>query len=1026
MSKTLPSVSTSSSPPTMDLSESSRFSSRSTSSSPPTMDLSESSTFPSLSRPPTMDLAVNNVFSDFSFPFLWILEISWNIELDFSVSVFEFRQLSYLFANATRMRPEDRSLFVETSLSPFYAKILVEKLLQGFLKSLGDDEDSSSVPCTIEPPPLTAEDFKRQEDHGIDSISSEPLGLGSRLSSPADNGVSSRPSPVVDRVIALDDDHGIDSISSEPPSFKKRIQAMMLLDATRVSRGLPVKMVHCSSVFYDQSLSDQGRMAVNQLLMSRLSIDSIPSKPPELSSPLSTLIEDRVIHDDHGINLIPSQPLLGLGSRLSPSIDTHGIADDHGIDSIPSMPPELSSPLSTLIEDRVIHDDHGINPSQPLLALGSRLSPSIDNRAIDDDHGINLIPSKPPELSSPLSTLIEDRVIHDDHGIYLIPSQPLLALGSRLSPSIDTRVIDDDHGINSIPSKPPELSSPLSTLIEDHFIGNKNDDHGINLISIKPPGLGSRLSTVTDNRVVNDDHGINLIPSKPHGLGSPLSTLIEDRFIVITNDDHGISLIPSKPPGLSSRLTLPVDNPAGSIAHDDHLMTENLIPSEPLGRGSRLLTSFDDRVAINDDHGIDLIPSKPPGLGSPLSTLIEDHFIGIKNDDPKINLILSQSLGRGSRLFTSFDERVTIKDDRGIYLIPRQPLLGLGSPLSTLIEDRDIVIKNDDQGINLIPSKPPGLGSRLSRPVDNCCVSIALDDLEPFGLSSCPSPVVDRVIALDDDHGIDSISSKPLGLGSRVPCPADNCISIALDDLEPLARVTGDHGIDSIEDRVIALDDDHGIDSISSKPLGLGSRPSTVTDNRVIDDDHGINLIPSQHLLGLGSPLSTLIEDRDIVIKNADQGINLIPSKPPGLGSRLSTVADSAILNEPLLGLSPRLSPSIDTRVIDNDHGINLIPSKPPELSSPLSTLIEDRFTTITNDDHGISLIPSKPPGLGSHLFLSLLRHTYLRLICFLCSLSFVHDLISDISDQGRVSVNPVHSHSQSRLVLLHSLVTGS
>jgi hypothetical protein len=222
------------------------------------------------------------------------------------------------------MRPEDRSLFVETSLSPFYAKILVEKLLQGFLKSLGDDEDSSSVPCTIEPPPLTAaEDFKRQEDHGIDSISSEPLGLGSRLSSPADNGVSSRPSPVVDRVIALDDDHGIDSISSEPPSFKKRIQAMMLLDATRVSRGLPVKMVHCSSVFYDQSLSDQGRMAVNQLLMSRLSIDSIPSKPPELSSPLSTLIEDRVIHDDHGINLIPSQPLLGLGSRLSPSIAFH-------------------------------------------------------------------------------------------------------------------------------------------------------------------------------------------------------------------------------------------------------------------------------------------------------------------------------------------------------------------------------------------------------------------------------------------------------------------------------------------------------------------------------------------------------------------------------------------------------------------------------------------------------------------------------------------------------------------------------
>jgi len=93
---------------------------------------------------------------DLSFPCSWI------IELDFSVSVFEFRQLSYLFEDATRMLPEDRPLFVETSLSPFYSKILAEKLLQGFLKSLVDNEDSP-VPCTVAPP-LTAEDFKRQED----------------------------------------------------------------------------------------------------------------------------------------------------------------------------------------------------------------------------------------------------------------------------------------------------------------------------------------------------------------------------------------------------------------------------------------------------------------------------------------------------------------------------------------------------------------------------------------------------------------------------------------------------------------------------------------------------------------------------------------------------------------------------------------------------------------------------------------------------------------------------------------------
>jgi hypothetical protein len=367
---------------------------------------------------------------------LWILELSWNIELDFSVSVFEFRQLSYLFENATRMPPEDRSLFVETSLRPFYAKILVEKLLQGFLKSLGDDEDSS-VPCTIEPPPLTAEDFKRQED------------------------------------------------------------------AHRVSRSFII-------------------------------------------------------------------------SRLK----TFGV-----------------SPLATTV---II---------APLTILSSRAS----------------------NIDSPL----------------IVTDQPLV------------------------------ISSLLSSSVDDDLV-----------------------------------------------LGSLLSTSFVDRVIAL-DDDHGIDSISSKPLGLGSRVPRPADN----------------------GVSSRLSPSIDNRV-IDDDHGI-----------------------------------------------------------------------------------------------NSIPSKPPELSSRLSRPVDNCCVSIALDDLEPFGLSSCPSPVVDRVIALDDDHGIDSISSKPLGLGSRVPRPADNCVSITLDDLEPLARVTDDHGIDSIEDRVIAINDDHGINFIPSKPPGFGSRLSTVADNPVLNEPRELSIL---------------------------------------------------------------------------------------------------------------------------------------------------------------------------------------
>jgi hypothetical protein len=276
------------------------------------------------------------------------------------------------------------------------------------LKSLGDDDDSSSVPFTIEPP-LTAEDFKQQEDarrvsrhfiisrlntfgvspsattvliappailsphasrHQLSSVyfgwqscprllscsvyfncrscQSEPPGLGSRLSRPADNGVS----------IALDD--------LEPLGLGSRPSPSSVTDFAIPSQPPAALDSHLSIN------DDHG-------------IDAIPSKPPGLSSCLSILIGDPVIaikDDTNGIDLIPSQPPV-LGSRLL-------INDDHGIDVIPSQPPALAR-LS-------INDDNGIDdaiPSKP-PGLSSRLSISIGDLIIaikDDTNGINLIPN---------------------------------------------------------------------------------------------------------------------------------------------------------------------------------------------------------------------------------------------------------------------------------------------------------------------------------------------------------------------------------------------------------------------------------------------------------------------------------------------------------------------------------------------------------------------------------------------------------------------------------------------------------
>jgi hypothetical protein len=176
--------------------------------------------------------------------------------------------------------------------------------------------------------------------------------------------------------------------------------------------------------------------------------------------------------------------------------------------------------------------------------------------------------------------------------------------------------------------------------------------------------------------------------------------------------------------------------------------------------------------------------------------------------------------------------------------------------------------------------------------------------------------------------------------------------------------------------------DDHGIDliaedSMSSEPLlGLGSPLHLDLEDdfgidRVIDDDHGIVLVTtldsmsSEPLFELGSRLSPFI---DTCVINDNPGINLIP--------------EASIPSQPLLGLDSRLSPSNDDRVMADDHGIDHI-AEDSMSSEPLlgagSRLLPSNDDRVMADDHGINLaatqdsLSSSPLlGLGSRLHLDL------------------------------------------------------
>ena len=115
-----------------------------------------------------------------------------------------------------------------------------------------------------------------------------------------------------------------------------------------------------------------------------------------------------------------------------------------------------------------------------------------------------------------------------------------------------------------------------------------------------------------------------------------------------------------------------------------------------------------------DANGIqDLILSQPPGLGSRLSRLAND----LVDDDNGIK------------------DSIPNEDDNGINdWIPSEP------------RPADDIVGDD----NLIPSQPPGLGSRLSCPTDDL---------------------------VDDDNRIsDLIHSQPPGLGSHLSHPTDELI----------------------------------------------------------------------------------------------------------------------------------------------------------------------------------------------------------------------------------------------------------
>ena len=125
--------------------------------------------------------------------------------------------------------------------------------------------------------------------------------------------------------------------------------------------------------------------------------------------------------------------------------------------------------------------------------------------------------------------------------------------------------------------------------------------------------------------------------------------------------------------------------------------------------------------------------------------------------------------------------------------------------------------------------------------------------------------------------------------------------------------------------------------------------------------DHSIRLFTSDPLDGenfvadIVSALKKfkflLREDKFEEILDDDDGFTVIPSEPPGLGFRLSTLI---VIN------------------LDNTNGIDETPSEPSGLGSHVSTSVHNGVMIGLDDDDGIAMIPSEPPGLGSRISTSI------------------------------------------------------
>jgi hypothetical protein len=713
-------------------------------------------------------------------------------------------------------------------------------------------------------------------DDGIaESISSKPVGLGTRQSRSTDNvfecddgitdsnprepaNLGSRLSRNADAVFKYD--NGItDSISSESPEL-----------GSRQSRSTD-DIFECDRL--SASVGDLFGLGADTL--DPLDGEYLPDQEKPMSRSTKDLFH---VDDDDGIadltrfraNLLDSV----LVSRIRWKIDSVSATTmesrillsrfqasllDSALDSLLMM--KTISSFSTCRDNYwgAVQED----PSEPKPSrLGSRLSRSAD----EHDNGIpDSIPSESPELHSYLSST----VCKNSWGAVQEEQKPS-RLGSRLSRSAD----ECEYGIaDSIPSEPPELCSSLSALVSQDSRGAAQEDPSEaectdDPIPSEPPdGLDSCFSSSANDLFERDhDHGIknpvsipsdvatdDPIPSEPpDGLGSCLWTTHGEQFesddlferddgilaVLIPSDVVNVDPIPSEPPdGFGSHLL----SSANDLFERDHRIKNPV--------------SIPNDVAIDDP-----IPSEPPdGLGSCLWTAHGEQFESddlFERDDGILPVLIPSDV---------------VADDP----IPSEPPDGFESHLLSSADDlfeRDHAIKNpmsipnDVANDDPIPSEPPdGLGS---------CLSSSSDDLfEPDHGIKNPVSVPSDIVTDDPIP-----SEPPDGLGSRQSC---SYLSTSIDGIHELV--------------FFGLDNEHGVhvatdDSILIESSRLGSRLPSLDGDLFEHDDHGITpfsipsdvvAIPSEPPDGLGSYLSyssdNLFEPDDSIL-----------SKPPeGLGSRL-------------------------------------------------------------------------------------------------------------------------------------------